>query len=293
MGIGGLWKRSALAAGVTIALAGCGSEAPETRKSATAKKSPAAIARTEAATRPAARPSAPAVASPSPLPLQLPLPSPAPSERAAGPEQPPQAAAPVPAKLASYPPKDECATLPGFVAFRAALSAAVRKRDAAALVALADPAVNLDFGGGSGPEELRRRLAANPALWGELAALDGLGCANDGGVATLPWIFSRLPNSVDAYTAVLVTGQGVPVRARAAAPAREVARLDWALVEAVEPVSPVAPRQSGQREIRWGTKDKAMRGFAESARLRDVLGYRLIADRQNGEWKITAFVAGD
>lgn len=189
-----------------------------------------------------------------------------------------------PAPLVSYPPTDECAKLPGFATFRDTVFAAVARRDAAALAALADPAVNLDFGGGSGPDELRKRLTASPVLWGELAALEGLGCAEDGGVVTLPWIFSRMPDSVDPYSALLVTGRGVPLRAKPVADAKELAKLDWMLVEATTP-----PDEAAFREVNSGK----LRGFVEGGKLRIVIGYRLIADRQNGEWKITAFVAGD
>ena len=211
---------------------------------------------------------------------ELPRPVASPSRVSLAPPAPVAA----PALAASYPPRDECAKLPGFAAFREALFAAVAKRDAAALAGLADPAVNLDFGGGSGPDELRKRLEGNPALWGELAALADLGCAADGGVATLPWIFSRMPDSVDAYQESLVTGKAVPLRAKAAADAKELAKLDWAVVEAVG-----APADTVWREV---TSGKA-RGFVETSKLRSLLDYRLIADRQDGEWKITAFVAGD
>lgn len=100
------------------------------------------------------------------------------------------------APLARYAPADECAALPGFPAFRDKLFAAAKTRDPEALAALAEPEVKLDFGGGAGIEELKKRLAARDApLWSELEALAGLGCAADKGVATLPWIFSRVPET--------------------------------------------------------------------------------------------------
>jgi len=209
-----------------------------------------------------------------PLPLAMPLEKPVPVAVASA----------RPASFVSYPPTDECARLPGLAAFRDALFAAVARRDAAALAALADPAVNLDFGGGSGRDELRKRLEGTPTLWSELAALESLGCAEDGGVVTLPWIFSRMPDPVDPYTALLVTGKGVPLRAKPAADAKELAKLDWTLVEASAPADTAAFRE---------VKSGKLRGFVETARLRSVISYRLIADRQNGEWKFTAFVAGD
>ena len=254
-----------------VALSACGSDPPDSRRPDVRQPGDevAAIVPTPAAVaRKLVSPVEP------PLPLAMPL------------EQPPPmgVASAGLASFVSYPPTDECARLPGFATFRDAVFAAVAKRDAAALAALADPAVTLDFGGGSGPDELRQRLEGSPALWGELAALESLGCAEDGGVVTLPWIFSRMPDPVDPYTALLVTGKGVPLRSKPAADAQELAKLDWTLVKATNP-----PDAAAFREVNSGK----LRGFVETARLRSVIGYRLIADRQNGEWKVTAFVAGD
>ena len=204
------------------------------------------------------------------------------------PEPSETAEAPAPTKLASYPPRDECARLPGFAAFREALFSAVRARDAEALAALAHPDVKLDFGGGAGPDELRRRLTeTRPELWGELAGLASLGCAADAGVATLPWIFARVPDAADPYRAMWVTGAGVPLRAKGAAGAQELARLDWALVNVVG--------ASFDPKAAWVEVETAgkTRGYVAGARLRSVLDYRLIADREGDAWKITAFIAGD
>lgn len=258
-----------VAAALLMALGGCGDDPPEAAQKGAQMRGTAKLATMSKRATSAELPRP--VASPSPVSLAPPAPVAA------------------PALAASYPPRDECAKLPGFAAFREALFAAVAKRDAAALAGLADPAVNLDFGGGSGPDELRKRLEGNPALWGELAALADLGCAADGGVATMPWIFSRMPDSVDAFQTLLVTGSGVPLRVKPAADARELAKLDWALIEAVGPPDSAA----ALREVTSGPKSNGVRGFVESAKLRSLLDYRLIADRQDGEWKVTAFVAGD
>lgn len=219
-----------------------------------------------------------------PVPVAAPTASASPDPTPSPSEAPP----PTPAKLASYPPRDECAGLPGFAAFRKSLFDAVRARDAAALAALADPQIKLDFGGGAGADELRKRLGeTRPELWGELAALTRLGCAHDGGVATLPWIFARVPDAVDPYRAMLVTGEGVPLRAKGSAGATELARLDWALVEVVG--------ASFDPKAAWVAVETAAgtRGFVTGARLRSVLDYRLIADREGEAWAITAFIAGD
>lgn len=210
---------------------------------------------------------------------------------------PPSAASATPAAepsgsakpLAAYPPRDECAKLPGFAAFRDALFAATAKRDGEALVALADPEVHLDFGGGAGRDELRKRLAdPKSGLWGEIAALASLGCAADGTVATLPAIFSRMPDDIDPGRTMLVTGNDVPLRRKPAPGAPAVRSLDWALVtlkgEGFDPAARYAEVSASDGSA----------GFVATAKLRSLLDYRLIADSSGSEgYRITALIAGD
>lgn len=86
---------------------------------------------------------------------------------------------------------------------------------------------------------------------------------------------------------MLVTGVKVPLRVRPSAKVPAVRELDWALVTlagaSFDPRTAFAEVAAGD-----GT-----RGFVETARLRSLLDYRLIADRQSGEWKIAALIAGD
>ncbi|MFN6936274.1 MAG: hypothetical protein ACK4NZ_14120, partial [Tsuneonella sp.] len=58
-----------------------------------------------------------------------------------------------------YAPRDECTDVKGSGEFRTALAKAVQARDADALIGLAAKDVKLDFGGGSGTAELRKRLS--------------------------------------------------------------------------------------------------------------------------------------
>ena len=255
----GLW---ASAATLTL-LAGCDRAEPATEPAAS--KTLATMA----------APLAPAVARPE-TPTLLPVPSATP-------------AADLPKPLAAYPPRDECAKLPGFPAFREAVFAATTRRDGEALVALADADIHLDFGGGAGRDELRKRLAdSKSGLWGEIAGLATLGCAADGTVATLPAIFSRVPDDVDPGRTMLVTGSQVPLWHKPSPNAPEVRTLDWALVtlkgEDFDPAAKYA-------EI---TAADGSSGYVATAKLRSLLDYRLVADKtEGGTYRITALIAGD
>ena len=104
----------------------------------------------------------------------------------------------------------------------------------------------------------------------------------------MPWMFSRLPESFeDASVAMLGVGAGISLREKAAADAKVVRKLDWPLVEIVG--SGFDPK-AAFTDVRLRNGD---RGFIETAKLRSLLDYRLIADRQGDAWRITALIAGD
>ena len=258
----GIW----LSAAALAALAGCGREAPAPEP--------------ELADAPVAK--APALVAPVVPPTDLAEAKPAEAVPATNPTE-------KPGPLTAYPPRDECAKLPGFAEFRDKLFAAAKAKDVEALVALADPKINLDFGGGSGVEEFKKRLSdPRVRLWDEIGALSGLGCAADGGIATLPWIFSRLPETYDdASRAMLGAGPDLALRDKPAADAKVVRTLAWPVVELVGAGFDPAARFT-QVRLADGTQ-----GYLETDRLRSLLDYRLIADREGGEWRITALIAGD
>ena len=195
---------------------------------------------------------------------------------------------PLPAEIA-FAPRDECAAQAGWKAFRDKLGSAVSSRNAAALAALADRNVKLDYGGGAGRPELLRRLR-QPAggLWRDLATILPLGCSVEGGLAALPWYFWRIPNSVDPATTMLVTGEAVPLRDGAKATARAVMTLDWPMV-----ILTAKSFDPAVRFTRIRTRAGGQDGYVETRRLRSLLARRIIAEQTGGEWRITAIVAGD
>ncbi|WP_338445336.1 hypothetical protein V5F89_09090 [Pelagerythrobacter marensis] len=202
-------------------------------------------------------------------------------QEAAGAATPPPAGGP-------YAPRDECAGLPGGDAFRRDLARAVEARDVDAMLALAAPDIKLDFGGGAGAEQLRKRLEQPESpLWQELAALLRLGCAAQGQAGmTIPWYFAQSIDGVDPMTGMIVTGKGVPLRMAAAPDAEPVRALSWNVVEPVGGYVPDAPFQH------VATVDGA-RGYVATNRLRSLIDYRLIASSRDGKWSITSLVAGD
>ncbi|MEO0031969.1 MAG: hypothetical protein RIS94_1727 [Pseudomonadota bacterium] len=255
-----------LALVIALALAGCGkAESPEPTGSASATAPADAASASEEVTEPAASASA--------------------MEPAAEASAEPEPATPA---ITSYPPRDDCAKQAGWREFRAQLSQAVARRDADALVALTAPDVQLDYGGGHGTDELRKRLVSpDYRLWDKLGAILPLGCGFQGGLAAMPWIFWNTPESLDPYQGMWVTGTDVALHDKPAANAPSLATLDWALVEA-------APHKDANPKFMKvtpaGTK---LTGYVAATALRSVIDYRVIAEPKDGAWRITAFIAGD
>lgn len=187
-----------------------------------------------------------------------------------------------------YAPRDECADLEGASEFRAALAAAVSARDGDAMVALVDQNIKLDFGDGSGPQELRDRLV-HPGwqLWEELDGLLSLGCAADfGGGMTIPWYFAQDIPGDDFYAMHLVTGEDVPLRAEPSDDAEVVSRISWDIVTLEEPVG-------DSTDFAYVSAPDGTLGHIGWDKLRGMIDYRMMASRDNRGWKIELFLSGD
>lgn len=197
------------------------------------------------------------------------------------------AASETPLAKGRFAPRDTCAKVEGADAFRSRLAAAIKARDANALVALAASDIKLDFGGGTGTEELRKRLG-DPGrdLWTELDELMALGCsANDQGGITIPWYFDQDMGRIDATSGMLVTGVDVPVFSDPDPKSQQVAKISWDVVE----IATLDPERDYQQvEL----ANKAV-GFIATDKLRSLIDYRLMASSRNGNWRITSLVAGD
>jgi hypothetical protein len=193
-----------------------------------------------------------------------------------------------PQQKGRYAPRDDCGRLPGAAAFRRKLAAAVLKGDAEGVAALASPDVKLGFAGDDGRERFLAQLKdPKGELMGEIRRLLPFGCAVDAeGNLTAPWYFAQDLGDIDGYTAMIVTGEGVPLRTAADAKSRVKLRISWDLVELNAGLYPGKEFQAVETGV--GTK-----GYMPTAKLRSLLDYRLLASREGGDWKITAILAGD
>ena len=188
-----------------------------------------------------------------------------------------------------YAPRDECADIEGAADFRASLAKAVASRDADALLALAAPDVQLDFGGGAGTAELRKRLA-DPAydLWDELDTIVTLGCAKGeaGAGITLPWSFAQDFAGLDVLNSFIVMGEDVPLRETADPASKSLGTVSWdavTLVGGFKPEAKFHQVKSADGKV----------GFIDAEKLRPIAGYRILASSRDGKWSFTSLIAGD
>ena len=194
---------------------------------------------------------------------------------------------PTPFAKGRFAPRDECGTLEGAPDFLNRLAEAVRLRDSNAVAALAADDIHLDFGGGAGAAEFKKRLnGPGGELWKALDTLLTLGCAaNDQGGLTIPWVFDQDIGDADPYLSMLVMGENEPVHETASRSSKEIGSVSWDLVESAD-YQPDRPMQ--QVKLADGKT-----GYIATDKLRSIIDYRLLASSRNGKWSITSFIAGD
>jgi hypothetical protein len=190
------------------------------------------------------------------------------------------------------PPTDHCASDRSFVAFRGALGAAIARRDAAFILAVAADDIEFSFGDAPGKAGFARAWGlANPAtsrLWRELGAALRLGCARDDGNGYWAPSMSVIGNvdlGEDEGLLMVAVAPGAALRAGPSDTSRLVARLRWDVVRLD------APDVHGH----WipATLADGRRGYVRPALFRGFGDYRAVFEKRRGRWRMTAFVAGD
>ena len=188
-------------------------------------------------------------------------------------------------------PVDEASRQPEFFTFRARLQTAVAARDADAVVAMADPNIKLGFGGDDGAELLRASLMAADAApyWREIASVLALGGAFKGDDSfRAPYFFAKWPDGADGFECGVIVGRSVNVRREPRADAAVVASASYDIVQHMVAGAGNPPEGWAAVELSNGTK-----GFVRADFLGGPTGLRALFNRVNGQWRLTALVAGD
>lgn len=186
------------------------------------------------------------------------------------------------------PPVDESASDPSFLAFKVRLLAALQRKDVPALLRAVDPKVRTSFGEGDGIPTFRKHWKldrpAQSKVWSELAAVLRLGVTRDETEFIAPYVFTKFPQTVDAYSHAAVVRPAAVLRKSPSVSAPKVATLDYSIVVLLgQPVK-------GWREVRTA---EGTTGWLPEGDLRSPLDYRAFFEKRGGAWKLTAFVSGD
>jgi hypothetical protein len=243
-------KRLLLISLLTLSLASCMNASPESNAVTTAAAEPAITAVSTTTTAPAA----PKVTGPKLLPV------------------------------------DEAASDPSLVAFRNELLAAVRRRDAGAVVGMADPKIRTSFGAGGGAEDFRRALE-QPGTWEDLEQLltQGGKFVGEGADRSFwaPYVYSAWPEEKDAFQFLAIIGDNVPLHESAEAASPVIATLAHDIVGREG-----QPRRNGGAWQHVKTAD-GQTGWVEMRSVRSPIGYRAGFVKSGGKWKLNALVSGD
>ncbi len=193
-----------------------------------------------------------------------------------------------PAPIAErLPPVEQCTTEAGFEQFRERLKEVVARKDERALLSMLTEDVTVDFGGGSGPPAFAANWqfdqAGESPVWSELSEALSFGCAPTGDHLVAPSFVTQFPAELDAFVTVIVR-PGTRLRASESDGAADLGKLDWHLAT-------VTDEDDGE----WlGVQlVDGREGFVRRDQVVNPLDFRLVFTKREGQWRITAFVAGD
>ena len=198
-------------------------------------------------------------------------------------------------------PIDEAHLDASFLAFRTRLIAAADRRDAAFILSILDPKINLSFGGAAGVADFKRIWRINhktSSFWKEFLPVikNGGSFFRENGKRTstfyAPYTFQGFPEDLDAYTYFTIFGSDVNLRKAPATNSEIIARLSYNIVK-VEEQPGEFDEERKRPEWRKVRTLGGMTGFVKSEFVRSPIDYRAGFEKKRGVWKMVAFIAGD
>ena len=194
-------------------------------------------------------------------------------------------------------PVDESGKDPSFQAFRQRALAALRNRDRAFLLSIIAPDIKFSFGGEEGAKAFRQRWnldGPGSKIWSTLTTILELG-----GTFTspdqfwAPYLHTKFPNDLDAYTSGVILSQSAPVRARPAQDSPVLETLSYDIVKM--DYSGSVPEKDPADGYAWlkVQTPSGKPGFVAGRDIRSPLDHRACFERRAGGWILTVLVSGD
>ncbi|MGB7069859.1 MAG: SH3 domain-containing protein [Pyrinomonadaceae bacterium] len=195
-------------------------------------------------------------------------------------------------------PVDEGESDPSFSAFRKKLIEAANKRDAEYILSILDPKIKNSFGGDGGIEEFKEAWKINSPdskFWGELLAAISNGgyMSNEKDQFSAPYLFEGLPDNLDPFEHEAIFGKDVRLRAKPDLDSEVVATLSYNVVRVDNENS--VKKENSDSEFSWLKVETlgGLKGFVKAEFVRSSIDYRALFAKQDGEWKMDVFIAGD
>lgn len=199
-------------------------------------------------------------------------------------------------------PVDEASLDPDFQKFRESFLVAVGKKDLAFLKKRLSPDIRYSFGENHGVNGFLQewQLNKNPdksGVWSELARVLELGGSFDEkrAVFTAPYVFSRFPSNLDAFTYTAVIRDNVSVLSAPNPDSSIIMGLSFKILKLADSKSynSTGSTLTGEASTWRKVETPSGAGFINTAYIRSPVDYRAMFRKEDGEWKMILFVAGD
>lgn len=197
-------------------------------------------------------------------------------------------------------PVDEAKQDASFFAFREKLIDAAERRDAAFIMSILDPKIELSFGGDAGIADFKRIwkiTSKNSEFWDIFLKVirNGGSFSRQGGITTFyaPYTFGGFPEDLDAFEHEVIFGRNVNLREGPDADSPVVASLSYNIVKVDYKNS--VKEKAGEERYSWLRIETlgGKKGFVKSEFVRSPIDYRAGFEKKRGVWKMVAFIAGD
>ncbi len=194
-------------------------------------------------------------------------------------------------------PVDEGKRDASFLSFRQKLSEAVKKRNRKFLLGILDRNIKNSFGGDGGIKEFKEKWkidSPKSEFWNEMLSVitnGGVFFSEDTFIA--PYSFKRFPKDLDAFEYQAIFGRNVNLRSKPESSSKLISQLSYNIVK-VDYEKSVKDKTDEEKYL-WLKVETlgGKKGFVNAKYARSPIDYRAIFDKNNGRWKMTAFVAGD
>lgn len=188
------------------------------------------------------------------------------------------------------PPRDDSGRDPALKAVVDALRAAAHAKAPDRLRPHLGEDVRESFGGDGSPEGFVEAFRKKPTLWSELETALALGGTFfQSTIYASPYVYSEFPEALDSHRHLVVLGANVPLHEAPRDPAIVSQRLTHDIVR----------REAPERNVRLPSDWVRVRppigqaGYVRKSHVRSPIDYRIVIEKRDRKWLVTAFVAGD